>query len=75
MVLDLVITNTGDGYSGEVPSLQGCESWAHTEEETISKTVELVKFYLNIPEEEKIKIDKARRSKNKTVYKLVFNKV
>ncbi len=74
MVLDLVVTNSNDGYSAEVPSVPNCETWAHTEEEAIAKAVELVRFYLSIPDEEEIKIDKNRKSKNKTVYKLVFNK-
>ncbi len=74
MVLDLVVTDTGDGFSGEIPSVEECETWAHTEEEAITKAIELLRFYIGIPEEEKIKVDKARRNKNKTVYKLVFNK-
>jgi predicted RNase H-like HicB family nuclease len=74
MVLDLIVTDTGDGFSAEVPSVNGCESWAHEEEEAMNKTVELLRFYLNLSSDLEIKIDKARKSKNKSVYKLVFEK-
>ncbi len=74
MVLDLVVDNTGDGYSAEIPSINGCECWAHEEDDAIDKSIELLIFYLNLPEETEIKVDKARRSKSKTVYKLVFDK-
>ena len=74
MVLDLIVVKTEDGFTGEVPSIKGCESWAHEEEEVIDKSLELLNFYLNLPEETEIKVDKARRNKNRTVYKLVFEK-
>ncbi len=74
MVLDLIVTDTGDGYSAEVPSINGCECWAHTEDEVIEKSRELVYFYLNLPSENEIIIDKARRKSNRTVYKIIFNK-
>lgn len=74
MILDLIITNTGDGFNSEIPSVKGCESWAHEETESIKNSVELLRFYLSIDSSEEIKIDKARSYKNKAVYKLVFNK-
>ena len=74
MVIDLIVTDTGDGYTGEVPSIKGCDCWAHTEDEVITKSVELVHFYLGIPTENKIKIDKARKKKNTSIYKLVIEK-
>ena len=74
MVLDLNVVNTGDGYTAEIPSLKGCESWAHDEEDAISNAVELLRFYLSLPEDTEIKIDKARGNKTKVIYKLVFDK-
>lgn len=74
MVIDLIVTNTGDGYTADVPSIKGCESWAHKEDDAINNAVELLRFYINLPEEQEIKIDRARKSSNKTVYKLIFNK-
>ncbi|NOX18835.1 MAG: hypothetical protein GXO87_11210 [Chlorobi bacterium] len=74
MVLDLVVIDTGDGFSAEVPSINGCESWAHEEDEAIKNTVELLRYYLNLPNDAKIKTDKARKTKNKSTYKLVFEK-
>jgi predicted RNase H-like HicB family nuclease len=74
MVLDLVVTDTDDGFTADIPSIKGCESWAHTEDEVIDKTIDLLSFLISIPEKEKIKIDRARKEKNRTVYKLVFDK-
>ena len=74
MVLDLIVTNTDDGYTAEVPSINGCESWAHVEDDAIKNTVNLLRFYLSLPEGQEIKIDKARGTKKRIVYKLVFDK-
>ncbi|MBL1212782.1 MAG: hypothetical protein HND52_05410 [Ignavibacteriae bacterium] len=74
MILDLIVVKTNDGYTAEVPSLNGVETWAHEEEEAITKVIDLLKFYLNLDDENEIKIDRARRSKNRTVYKIIFDK-
>jgi predicted RNase H-like HicB family nuclease len=74
VVLDLIVQNTDDGFTAEIPSINGCETWAHKEDDVIVNAVDLLRFYLNIPQEIEIKIDKARVSKNKTIYKLVFEK-
>lgn len=74
MVLDLVIDKSGDGFSAEIPSIKGCECWAHEEEDAISKSLELLSFYLNLPNDKEILVDKARGSSQKTIYKLVFDK-
>ena len=74
MILDLIVIKTNDGFTSEVPSLDGVETWAHDEDEAIAKAIDLLKFYLSLDDENEIKIDKARRSKNKTVYKIIFDK-
>ncbi len=74
MVLDLVVTYTDDGFNAEVPSLKDCESWAHTEKEVIDKTIELLRFYLNLSLEVEIKIDKAYNNGTKKIYKIIFDK-
>ncbi len=74
MVLDLLIIRTDDGVTAEIPSIKGCECWAHEEEEAIDKAVELLRFYSNLSADVEIKVDKARGSKHKTIYKLVFDK-
>ncbi len=74
MVLDLVTKVSDDGYSAEVTSVEGCETWAHTEEEAIQNAIELLSFYIGLEDSKKIKIDKARKERNKSVYKLIFNK-
>ena len=74
MVLDLIVTFTDDGVTAEIPSIHGCECWAHDEEEAIEKCVDLLRYYNNLESDTEVKIDKARRSKSKIVYKLVFNK-
>jgi len=73
MVLDIIIKKTDDGFTAEIPSLSGCESWAHDENTVMDKILELAEFYLKT-NRKKFKIDKARRINNKSVYKLVFNK-
>lgn len=74
MVIDMIVTSTDDGYTAEVPSVKGCESWAHHENEAIEKALEMTTFYLNLSDPNEIKIDKARRKGNKSVYKLIFDK-
>ncbi|MBK9099215.1 MAG: hypothetical protein IPM14_14070 [bacterium] len=73
MVLDILVTKTNDGFTAEIPSLSGCESWAHDEDTVLSKILELAAFYLKT-DIKKLKVDKARKVKNHSVYKLVFNK-
>jgi len=73
LVLDIIVTKTNDGFTAEIPSLNGCESWAHDEETVLSKILELAAFYLKT-DLNKFKVDKARKLKNHSVYKLVFNK-
>lgn len=74
MVIDMIVTDTGDGFTAEVPSINGCESWAHSDDEAITNVIELLRFYTNLQDESEIIIDRARKSKNKIVYKLIFNK-
>lgn len=74
LVLDLNVLQTDDGFTAEVPSIKGCESWAHSEEEAINKTVELLKYYLQSSSNQKMIIDRARKEHPLTVYKLVFDK-
>jgi len=73
MVIDLIVTKTNDGYTAEVPSLKGCESWAHDEDTVIEKIFELTSFYLHL-DVKALKLDKARIEENKTIYKLIFHK-
>jgi predicted RNase H-like HicB family nuclease len=73
MVIDLIVTKTNDGYTAEVPSIKGCESWAHDEDTVIEKIIELTSFYVRLPAKE-IKLDRARREENKIIYKLIFHK-
>ena len=73
MVIDLIITMTNDGYTAEVPSIKGCESWAHDEESVIEKIIELTSFYVHLSVKD-FKLDRARREGNKTIYKLIFHK-
>lgn len=73
MVIDLIITKTNDGYTAEIPSIKGCESWAHEEDVVTEKILELASFYLQIPAKE-IKTDRARKEGNQIIYKLIFDK-
>jgi len=73
MILDIIITKTNDGFTAEIPSINGCESWAHDEDTVLSKILELAAYYLKT-DIKKFKLDKARKVKNRSIYKLVFYK-
>jgi hypothetical protein len=73
MILDIVVIKSDDGCTAEIPSLKGCECWAHDEDTVIEKILDLAAYYLK-SDVKKFKIDKARGSRNKIIYKLVFNK-
>jgi predicted RNase H-like HicB family nuclease len=73
MILDVIVTKSDDGYTAEIPSLKGCESWAHDEDTVLNKIIEFASFYLQT-KTDKFKLDKARVKANISVYKLVFNK-
>lgn len=73
MILDVVIQKTDDGCTAEIPSLKGCECWAHDEDTALNKIIELASFYLKT-ESKKFKLDKARGTKTRIIYKLVFDK-
>jgi hypothetical protein len=73
MILDIVLNKTDDGCTAEIPSLKGCECWAHDEDAAMNKILELAAYYLKT-DIKKFKLDKARGTRNKIVYKLVFNK-
>lgn len=73
MILDVIVTKSDDGYTAEIPSLKGCESWAHDEDTVLDKIIELASFYLQT-NSNKSKLDKAQKHFNTSVYKLVFYK-
>lgn len=73
MILDLIVTKTNDGYTAEVPSIKGCESWAHDEDTVIEKIIELTSYYVKLSPKE-FRLDRARKEENKIIYKLIFNK-
>ena len=73
MILDVIVTKSDDGYTAEIPSLKGCESWAHDEDTVLNKIIELASFYLQT-KTDKLKLDKARVIANISGYKVVFNK-
>lgn len=73
MILDVLVEKTNDGFTAAIPSLQDCETWAHTEDIAIDNIIDRVSFYLQI-EPKLLKLDKARSENNITVYKLVIDK-
>lgn len=73
MTLTMIVTKTDDGFTAEVPSIKGCESWAHDEDTVIDKTLDLVAFYLKLPLPY-FAINRIRKENNKTFYKIIFNK-
>ena len=73
MILDIILNKTDDGCTAEIPSIKGCECWAHSEDATMEKILELASYYLKT-DIKKFKLDKARGTGNRIVYKLVFHK-
>ncbi|MGD1006151.1 MAG: hypothetical protein ABR980_02845 [Ignavibacteriaceae bacterium] len=73
MILDIVLNKTDDGCIVSIPSIKGCECWAHNENTAMDKILELAAYYLKT-DINKFKLDKARGTRNKIIYKLVFNK-
>jgi predicted RNase H-like HicB family nuclease len=73
MILDIIIHKSDDGLTAEIPSLKGCESWAHDLDTVIKNITDLAAYYMKT-DAAKFKLDKARESKTKIVYKLVFDK-
>lgn len=74
MLLDIIVRRSDDGFTAEAPSLKGCETWAANEEEVLEKILALAKYYLKLDDSAPMRIDKARGTFNKKIYKLVFNK-
>ncbi len=73
MILDVILQKTDDGCIAEIPSLKGCECWAHNEDSALDKIIDLAAYYLKT-DKKKFKLDKARGTKTRIVYKLVFYK-
>jgi len=73
MILDVIVKKSDDGFTAEIPSIKGCESWDLDEEKVLDKIVELASFYLKT-KTDKFKLDKARVKANISVYKLIFDK-
>jgi predicted RNase H-like HicB family nuclease len=74
MVLDIVVNKTNDGYTAEIPSLKGCESWAADEDTVLKNILDLAAYYLKSDNKKQFKLDRARSFNNRTIYKLVFFK-
>ena len=73
MILDIIVKKSDDGFTAEIPSLKGCESWASDEDTVLEKIIDLASYYLHL-KKDKFKLDKARKNPNGSVYKLIFQK-
>ena len=69
----MIVKKSDDGFTAEIPSIKGCESWAHDEDTVLDKIIELASYYLNT-KSDKFRLDKAIVKANISVYKMVFNK-
>ncbi len=74
MILDLVVNSSDDGYTASIPSIKGIDCWAHKQDDVINEALKMLCYYLNFEDASQIKIDMARKEKNKIIYKLIFNK-
>lgn len=74
MVLNMIVKKCDDGsFSAEVPSIKGCESWAHDENTVIDQTLDFVAFYMKL-DHSYFALDLVKKSPDMTVYKIIFNK-
>ncbi len=74
MVLDLIVTNTDDGFTAAIPSINGIDCWAHKHDDALDEAVNMLCYYLAFEDKKKIKIDLSKRENNRTVYKVIFDK-
>ncbi|MBI5726808.1 MAG: hypothetical protein HY965_03075 [Ignavibacteriales bacterium] len=74
MILNLLVEKTNDGFTSDVPTVRGCDTWAATEDEVITNTIELLRYYMKLTPEHVIKVDKVRDNFTKKQYKIIFNK-
>jgi hypothetical protein len=72
MILDIILMKSDDGCTAEIPSIRGCECWAHDEDTAMDKIIELAAYYLKT-DIKKLKVDRAQGTRNKIIYKLIFN--
>lgn len=72
MVINLIVERTDDGFVATIPGEINQETWAHTEEEVIEKSIDIVRYFLKIEDSKKINIDKARGDSIKTIYKIII---
>ncbi len=74
MILDLIVKKEIDGFGAIIPSLEGVESWAHTEEEAIDKILDLLMFYFNIGDKKEITVDRTAKRGKEIHYKIIFGR-
>ncbi|MDP2303462.1 MAG: hypothetical protein Q8N03_13680 [Ignavibacteria bacterium] len=74
MILDIIVLKSDDGFTAEIPSLKGCETWHADEEILLTEIISLAKYYLNLADDSKVKIDKASVKNNQSHYKLIIDK-
>jgi hypothetical protein len=74
MILDVIVHKTDDGFTAEITSLKGCETWNAEEDIVIREIILLAKYYLNLSAESIVKVDKASTKDNRTNYKLIIDK-
>jgi predicted RNase H-like HicB family nuclease len=72
MILDLIVRKEIDGFSAKVPSLQGVETWAHTEDDALDKILDMLVFYFNLSDKKEISVDRTAKKKDTLHYKLIF---
>lgn len=74
MILTIIVEKTDDGFEADIESIKGCDAWAPTEDEALEQISAKVKYYLNLPDNVKFKLDKTKDNFRVKVYKLIFNK-
>lgn len=74
MKLDIIVSKGYDGINAKIPSLQDCESWAHTEDEALEKITELARFIMKLSPQSKIVVDQRAKEGDVKIFSMIFSK-
>jgi hypothetical protein len=67
-----VTRKTYEGVDASVPSIRECETWAKTEDAAIDSLIERLKYFLSVPDDVKVILDKSRREGVETFYTIMI---
>ncbi len=75
MILTIIVKKTDDGFEAEVPTVKGCDAWDPSEDGVLEKIMEILRYYLKLPDNTKFKLDKTKDDFIIKKYKIGFDKL